>query len=247
MKNGCLFLSALLLFLTCAPVKSAGTHTVELTVVYKGETYSFSQAAEEGRESAFSGQVQNEGGTARSLILNSQLTGEGSGDFRLQYTLELGAIGGNGKPPVRLQADLVMASNRKELVAEGSDWKVYLKIKARAVKNEKKYSALDSQITANASAAGLAIPLRLLISPGTQASYSAAIEKKGTQYSYMFALSAGQPENSGEFALHYQLNLRTPDGELVNTSGETRLKPGARLKTAAKGGNWQLGLRASKY
>ncbi|MBU2574141.1 MAG: hypothetical protein KKH28_08715 [Elusimicrobia bacterium] len=183
MKNRLPFLLAFLLIPACAPAQSAGTHTVALTVVYKGDTYSFSQAAEEGRQSSFSGQVSNAGGTARALIFNSTLTGEGNGTFRLQYTLEVGAEGGNGKPPVQLQADVLMLPNRKLLAAEGGDWKVYLKIKARAVKNESRRSAKDCRITANAVLAGLDIPLRLVVSPGTQASYVAYLDAQEFQCS----------------------------------------------------------------
>ncbi len=247
MRTGFKF-SVLFLFLTlaCAPAKSAGPRAVDLTVVYKGETYSFSQAAEEGRQSSFSGQVQNEGGTARSLVLNSTLTGEGSGNFRLQYLLELGAPQGRGKPPVQLQADLIIPPNRKELTAEGADWKVYLKVRDRAVTTKQEPAAKDCRITANAILAGLDLPLKLVVSPGTQASYITHIEKDGTQYNYSITLLAGQPDSSGEFTLQYQLNLRTPGSDLVKTSGETRLKPATRLKTIAKGNNWQLAVRASK-
>ena len=85
-----------------------------------------------------------------------------------------------------------------------------------------------------------------MVSPGTQSSYVASIEKNGKLYSYVLNLLAGQPDKTGEFTLQYQFNLRTPASELVKSSGEIRLKPGARLKTAAKGEGWHLEVRAAK-
>jgi hypothetical protein len=228
------------------PAKAAGTRNVELTMIYKGETYSFTQAEEEGRQSTFSGRVQNEGGTARSLSFNSLLTMEGSGEYRLQYMAELGAAQDNGKSPVQLQADIVIPPNRDILAAEGADWKVHIKIKAQAVKNGNKRVATGSRVTADASISGLDMPLRLMISPGTQASYTAVLEKEGTPYVYSLSLLSGSPDAAGRFSVQYQLTLRTPGREVLGTAGETVLKPGARPKTAATGNGWKLELKAAR-
>ena len=246
MKIRSVLLPAIMMTLAWAPAYCADTHTVDLSVVYKGDTYSFAQAAEEGSQSTFSGQVSNGNGTERSLIFNSMIRREGDGNFRLQYQVELGGPGGKGKPPVQLQADFMLPPNRRVLAAQGGDWKVYLKIKARAVKNVNTPSAKDSRITANAVLTGMPLPLSLIVSPGTQSSYVATIEKNGMPYNYVLNLLAGQPDRAGEFTLQYQLNFKGTGTDAVQTSGETRLKPGSRLKTAAKGDNWQLEVRAAK-
>ena len=239
-------ISAAAIVLTGASAECAGTRNIELTVIDKGETYSFIQAAEENRPSSFSGQVRNEGGAARTLSFDPLLDREGSGDYRLQYTVELGAAGNNGSAPVQLQGDIILPPNQKKLAAEGAGWKVYLKIRAQAVKNGNARSPADSLITANASIAGLDFPLRLLASPGTQSSYTSAMNRNGTPYSYSLSLASGRPDSAGKFTLRYLLVLRTPGREIVNAGGETELKPGARLKTAAAGKDWKLELRAVK-
>jgi hypothetical protein len=247
MKKGlCSLIFAVFFTLGRGAAHAAGTRNVELTIIYKGETYSFTQAAEEGRPGAFSGEVQNARGGARALIFNSTLAREGSGDYRLQYQAELGDEKPGGRPPVQVQADIVLPPNRKELTAEGADWKLYLKIKAQAVKDEGRRTAADAQVTANAKVYGLELPLRLMISPGTQATYVAALDKDGTPYAYSLSLLAGRPDAAGRFTLQYALQLKTPGREVVKASGETTLKPGAKLKTAAAGNAWKLELRASK-
>jgi hypothetical protein len=237
---------ALVLLPACTPVKAAGTRNVALTMVYKGETYSFTQAAEEGRQSTFSGQVRGRNGTARNLIFNSMLSREGSGDYRLQYQAELGAAEDKGRSPVQLQADIVIPPNHGILAAEGADWKVYLKIRAQAVKDTRKRAATDAKVTADASIQGLDLPLRLMISPGTQASYIAELEKDGIPYTYSLSLLSGRPDASGRTTLQYALTLKTPGRDVLKTSGETGLKPGGRPKTAAAGNGWKLELRVSK-
>lgn len=239
-------IQAAALLLSCGAAQAAGTRNVELTVIYKGGTYSFTQAAEEGRQDSFSGQVQGEGGAARALIFNSLLAREGSGDYRLQYQVELGDERPGGRPPVQLQADIVLPPNRKELSAEGADWKVYIKVKAQAVKNESKRTASDCRVTANAKIYGLDIPLKLMISPGTQASYAASLQKNGAPCSYSLSLLAGKPDAAGRFTVQYALQLRTPGRDLVKAEGEAALKPGARLKKTAAGNAWKLELGASK-
>jgi hypothetical protein len=229
-----------------AAARAAATRNVELTVVYKGAEYSFTQAAEEGRQNGFSGQVQNAAGGERALIFNSLLAREGSGDYRLQYHVELGDEKPGGRPPVQVQADIVVPPNRKELAAEGADWKVYLKVKAQAVKDEGLRTSADSQVTANARVRGLDLPLRLLIAPGTQATYVASLDRDGTPYTYSLSLLSGRPDAAGRFAVQYALQLRTPGKTVVKAEGEAQLKPGARLKTAAAGGDWKLELRASR-
>ena len=251
----------------------AQTYFVDITCVYKGDKYFYSQKTVLNKLKTYDGYIKNDAGREREIIFNATLGKRKSeSNFLLQYQFELAELKGgslsplkkmsgaksffkqskpkqksNPKPPLQLQADIMIPLNKKLLVGHGNDWKVYIKLRRKGNDKKPEGPIGDYQIISEIFYYGKTFPIKLVGKQGSQMSYVGNIFISGALHKFILSIYTSRLSVNNNFNLQYNLRITADDKRAVSARGKTNLFPGAKSKIIAKGKNWKYSLRGLKF
>ena len=165
----------------------------------------------------------------------------------MQYMLELQEPGSTNSP-MQLVSEVALSPDVKTLAARGEGWKLFITASGPSDGKVKRNEDADYLVKADLTAGGRKLPLNMAVTPGAQFT-QVIVKKYGRKwYKYTFSALPSKPAFAGgEFDLQYSFTLEVDGQKTCESSGETKIKPGAKNKSVAAGNGWKLSLGAQKH
>jgi len=236
---------AVLVLLGCAASAGAGgDYAIKIDAVNGKEIYAYTHMAAEGEQTNFMGKLRGKPGVSRQVIFNALASKRPNGGIKLQYMFEL-AEPGSANSPIQLVSEVALSTGSRTMAARGDGWEFFITASGPSSGKMKKDGTENCVLQAYLTSGSKKIPLSMAVAPGTQLT-QVIIKKYGAKLlKYTFTALPGKPASpGGEFDLQYSFSLAVNGQKAAESSGETRIKPGEKNKTAVSGKGWKLTLGA---
>lgn len=238
--------AALVLIFWTASAGAAGGYTIKIDAANGKELYTYTHLAPAGEQANYAGKLSGQPGSSRGIILNTLAAKRTGGGIKLQYMFELAATSG-ANPPIQIVSEIALNPGIRTLAARGDGWEVFITATGPSDGKIKKTGNANYLLKADLASGDKKMPLSMAVSPGNQLTQVVYKKYGSKMYKYTFSALAGEPAVAGgEFTLQYSFTVLVNGKNRAEGSGEAKLKPGQKNKTAASGKNWKLSMGAER-